>query len=124
VGGAYCEVIVTTADDPLLPPTGAMATRDRDVRPVSDQVEPQPSSVAAYARAQQLKFVDASEALRAHDPSQPPLLLETAEDHDLYAALQAEYIVANVPGVWSTPTTGAPGALPAVSSPQPLSDAQ
>lgn len=123
VGGAYCEVIVTTADDPLLIPTGALAERDRDVRPVSGETEPQPSSLAAYARAQQLKYLDASEALRAHDPSQPPLLLETPEDHDLYAALQAEFIVANVPGVWSTPTTGAPGALPTVSAPQPLSDA-
>jgi hypothetical protein len=123
VGGAYCEVIVTTADDPLLSPTGALADRDRDVRPVGGESELQQSSLAAYARAQQLKYLDASEALRAHDPSQPPLLVETPEDHDLYAALQAEFIVANVPGVWSTPTTGAPGALPAVGSPQPLSDA-
>ena len=123
VGGAYCEVIVTTADDPLLTPTGALAERDRDIRPVAGETEPQPSSLAAYARAQQLKYLDASQALRAHDPSQPPLLLETVEDHDLYAALQAEFIVANVPGVWSSPTTGAPGALPTVSAPQPLSDA-
>jgi len=124
VGGAYCEVIVTAADDPLLRPTGALAAQERDIRPAGGEVEQQPSSLGAYARAQQLQYLDASVALRAHDPSQPPLLVETAEEHDLYAALQAEFIVANVPGVWSSATTtGAPGVLPTINEPQPLTDA-
>lgn len=123
VGGAYCEVIVTAADDPLLRPTGALAAHERDVRPAGGEVEPEQAGLGAFARAQRMLYLDASVALRAHDPSQPPLLVETAEEHDLYAALQAEFIVANVPGVWSSSTTGAPGALPTVSEPQPLTDA-
>lgn len=125
VGGAYCEVIVTAAEDPLLTPTGALAADDRGVRPVAGESEVPASGLAAYAQANQLLYLDATQALRAHDRLQPPLLVETPEDHDIYAALQAEFIVANVPGVWTPPqaTSGEPGMLPAIGTLQPLGDA-
>ncbi|MFO1092380.1 MAG: hypothetical protein U0992_03570 [Planctomycetaceae bacterium] len=145
VSGAYCEVIVTAADEPLQPSTGAVADRDDRVRPASGEYEsPAPLSLAVFAREQNLRYLDASAELRNRAPGEPPLIVETAEEHDLYAALQAEFIIANVPGVWSTPTTGGPGpapttgaapvngappasvtpgALPATGAVQPLSDA-
>lgn len=124
VGGAYCEVIVTAAEDPLLIPTGALAAGDRDIRPAGGESEALASGLGAYAQAHQLLYLDATQALRAHDRTQPPLLVETPEDHDLYAALQAEFIVANVPGIWSPPTTHRePGMLPAIGTSQPLGDA-
>ena len=123
VSGAYCEVIVTTADDPLLRPVGALAREDAVIRPVgAESPSDQPLSLAAYARNMRLLCLDASVELRARDSSQPPLRIETAEDHELYAALQAEFLVANVPSVWSAPVD-APNALPATAAPQPLSEA-
>lgn len=142
VGGAYCEVIVTAADDPLHHSTSAVAHRDDRIRPASGEAEAAaPLSLATYAREQHLRYLDASSELRVRAPGEPPLVVETAEEHDLYAALQAEFIFANVPGVWSTPTSGgpaatptggaavvppgnvAPGALPANGAAQPLTDA-
>ena len=102
----------------------AVARGDEGIRPVSHESEDSPpTDLAAYTRALRMLYLDASAELRAQDASQPPLVVETADDHDLYAALQAEFIVANVPGVLSSPMTGAPGALPAAGAPQPLSDA-
>ncbi|MBL8848844.1 MAG: hypothetical protein JNG89_04140 [Planctomycetaceae bacterium] len=122
VTGVYCTVIVTTADDPLSRPSGAVARRD-GIRPASDETGGPPSDLGGYVRALQLPYLDATAELRAQDPRQPPLRVETPDEHDLYAELQAECIVANVPGVWTPSTSGAPGVLPGISSPQPLTDA-
>lgn len=123
VSGAYCEVIVTTADDPLRQPVGAVAREDAGIRPISGESErEQPLSLAVYTRRLKMLFMDASEQLRALDASQPPLRIETPEDHELYAALLAEFLVSSVPSVWSAPTD-APNALPSPGDPQPLSDA-
>ena len=122
VNGAYCEVVVTTAEDPLRRTTGAIARDDAGVRTISSESELEEAlTLAAYARELKLLFMDATEQLRALDPSQPPLRLETPEDHELYAALQAEFLVANVPSVWSAPVD-APNALPSPSDAQPLSN--
>lgn len=122
VAGAYCEVIVTTADDPLARMSGAVARRGEH-RQVSEATGEPPSDLGSYVRSLRLAYLDATAELRSQDPRQGPLQIETPDDHDLYAELQAGCIVANVPGVWSAPTTGAPGVLPTVNAPQPLSDA-
>src|SRR5690606_41238011 len=46
-----------------------------------------PLSLAAYTRKLRMLFMEATAQLRALDPGQPPLRIETAEDHELYAAL-------------------------------------
>lgn len=125
VGGGYCEVIISAADDPLREPTDTVAHGFDGIRPAGGEGDPPaPVSLATYARAQRLLYLDASAELRARAPDEPPLIVETAEEHDLYAALLAEFVMANVPGVWSAPTSGAPGVLPSPGAPQPLTDAE
>lgn len=108
-GGAYCELVVSTVGDPLTDHSARVAASE-EVQPAAHAAEPRPS-LADFARTNNLLYVDASAYLPEGGVARGAGL--APEEHDIYAAVQAAFIVQNVPGVWTTAeTTQAPGLLP------------
>ena len=109
-GGAYSELVVSTISDPLADHSAQVA-ESAEVRPVAHANNQSAPSVTDYATANQLLYVDASPYLPNGGVPRGQGL--TPEEHDLYAAVLAAFIVQNIPGVWSeAETTHAPNLLP------------
>ena len=95
-GGAYCELIVTSAREPFRMPNW---------------------SLAEYSREHGIPYADAAALLggargQNGDPTGDRL---TASEHDVYASVQAEAIVAHVPGIWTKPSPASIPALPDIA---------
>ncbi len=108
--GLYCDAIVSSCPDferLSLTEAGGAVTDHRSVTD-GDPFH----ALAEYVQKESLPLIDATPHFRAAR-SRDALDLErsgrlSAEGHDLYAAVLAEFVVRNVPGVWS--------ALPAPTS--------
>lgn len=111
-GGAYCELIVTAAGDPLRPGARPIAAQPRMIEMAGARTEPaRRPDLAAYARAHRLLYLDACESAGAPELGGVCSRVATTAEHDTYAALQAAFIVQNVPGVWRG-ADERPGTLP------------
>jgi hypothetical protein len=111
--GAYCELVVTTREGPF----GDSRHEFSDTNEPGTLTSPGtgPQSLAQTLAEHGILCLDASEALNPGPVDKRRALLSAA-DHDRYAVAQAEFVVAQVPGVWTGgPAPGELQPLPGVA---------
>ncbi len=98
LAGVYCELVVTTLENPF--GDGIDSFSDPIERGASASSAAAPQTLAESLVEAGILYFDAAGVVDQAAGGRRPAL-HSAADHDRYAAAQADFVVAHVPGVWT-----------------------